>query len=204
MPWSQGLTSYWRGEGTTLDASGNGNTGTAYDVGYTTAALGQGFSVTQAESIVIPTPAIPLHGPFTVAVWVKYTQITNYIPLYCQYCAGDSNRFFFSVLYTHCIRFQIGGSGFDSDAKDSIPLGSWRHITVVRETNDSMRIYISGCLVKSRKGVAGVKQGYARIAAAPGLELAPFSAIIDEVAVWSRALSVRDIRRVMMGMSPIE
>lgn len=96
-------------------------------------------------------------------------------------------------------------AGFSSsnyfDSEGEIEVGNWYHIAVVGKASGDMDIYINGILDSSATGFSATTEPEAIIIGADtGTELACFKGIIDEVAIFNRALADSEIRQVYRNL----
>jgi len=92
-----------------------------------------------------------------------------------------------------------GGNYFDSDGE--IETGNWYHIAVVSKASGDMDIYINGVLDSSASGFSATNEPEAIIIGADtGTEMACFKGIIDEVAIFNRALADYEIKQVYQNV----
>jgi len=92
-------------------------------------------------------------------------------------------------------------AGFDDDnffdSEGQIVQGYWCHIAVVSNTSGDINIYINGALDSSASGFSATnKPGAILIGTDSGTQAAGFKGIIDEVAIFNRALPDYEIKQV--------
>ncbi len=92
-------------------------------------------------------------------------------------------------------------AGFDDenyfDSEGQILQGYWCHIAVVSNTSGDINIYINGVLDSSASGFSATKKpGAILIGTDSGTQAAGFKGIIDEVAIFNRALADYEIKQV--------
>lgn len=152
---------------------------------------------------------IPLDDrPFTVEAWIRrdamqqhaappfdmiVTQTEDYV---------QSRLFHLAVRNTNTLTFDFYGNGVDS--KGTVALEEWQHIAGVYTEDGRQRVFINGVFDNERAGVAS----YAGTAGSiligtrvPGPDRDPhqfpMDGIIDEVAIYHRALSEEEIQEDM-------
>jgi len=222
MTWSRGLVGYWPFEGTRLDASGNGRTAYGVNTVYGPGVFGQcdTFNGTTYDTIRDADALSFSDGsndlPYTMTAWVriKATGTVNYILAKRTAALGEWG---FSIRKSGgvgMVLYSGGGNSYfmaETSAAGTVPAGTWTHVAVSYNGNkdtSGVTLYINGKPVSKYPYSSGYYVG-----------MQPTSSIvyvgvltdryyntgrIDEVSIWNRVLSARDIRRVMMGMSPIE
>jgi hypothetical protein len=88
--------------------------------------------------------------------------------------------------------------GFDTasifDSNGQIEPGYWHHIAVVSTSSGDVDIYINGLLDSWKSGFSATTQPKAVVIGAhPGYKTSCFKGVIDEVAIFNRALSDQEI-----------
>lgn len=210
MVHSRGLLGYWPLENNILDASGSGHNGVNF--GSTVYAAGQiGRSkdfdgdddyFTVGDSIdYIPL----LNDPLTIALWANPDTIAA--PTLDDRCVAiarlpASSAIVLAFGSTHHVQVFIGNT---YDSVREVTPGSWYHLAVTYDGSD-MRLYIDGILDLgpiTEPLPAGDASTDASVGAHFDLAILEFDGQLDDVCIWNRTLGEADIRRVMLGMSPI-
>jgi hypothetical protein len=215
MLWSRGLVGYWPLENSALDASGNGHDATLFGPAYTAGNQGQGisldgiddyalissdgFGVFNLQSFTIAarikTPAA--YGP-DFPIW-SYDYTSHSHPYYCQHLRIKGDIRNGSVLFG----FNIGGAfQFIDTGIFELPLNAWSRI-VATFTSGKQEIWTEGVLRASSSHVGVIIFQHQPVWIGRANFAFSCDCCLDELAVWNRALSVSDIRRVMMGLQPI-
>ncbi|MHC4461171.1 MAG: LamG domain-containing protein [Planctomycetota bacterium] len=92
-----------------------------------------------------------------------------------------------------------GGNYFDSDG--DIEQGCWYHIAVVSWSSGDVAIYINGVLDSSRSGFSATNEPQAILIGGDSTSnIASFKGVIDEVAIFNRALSDYEIQQVYQNV----
>ena len=92
-----------------------------------------------------------------------------------------------------------GGNYFDSDG--DIEQGCWYHIAVVSWSSGDVAIYINGVLDSSRSGFSATNEPQAVLIGGDSTSnIASFKGVIDEVAIFNRALSDYEIQQVYQNV----
>ena len=203
---SSGLVGYWKmdeASGNAVDSSGNGNTGTWYGTGshYPAGKFGNGGGFNGSSDYVdLGTPADLILGTsdFTIAAWVK----TNNAGIRTQ--IAGKNAYDYATEAGYGIGHRSGkwfmqasdGSTARLDSTTSVVTDSWVHVVGVR-TSTNRYIYVNGELENSdelggfnvdssSKFLIGVRRHY---------DLHNiFNGSIDEVRVYNRALTSREVK----------
>ncbi|MBS0641775.1 MAG: LamG domain-containing protein, partial [Proteobacteria bacterium] len=172
----------------------------------TQGVIGTALVLTGQEGISIPGQAeLNPTGDFTLDVWVRPDRFTaEWMPLVWKGDGPNGIRSYSlwinSQGYVHFSIMDRGGAGNDalSSAVGSVPGGIWTRITAVADrTNGVMRLYLNGVEVAN----GSLTQ---RTRAADDLPLlfgrsqeswgwGGFVGTIDDVRLWSRALSAADV-----------
>lgn len=92
-----------------------------------------------------------------------------------------------------------GGNYFDSDG--DIEQGCWYHIAVVSWSFGDVAIYINGVLDSSRSGFSATNEPQAILIGGDSVSnIASFKGVIDEVAIFNKALSDYEIQQVYQNV----
>jgi hypothetical protein len=99
-------------------------------------------------------------------------------------------------------------AGFDDenhfDSEGEIVQGYWCHIAVVSKASGDISIYINGVLDSSASGFSATNKPQAiMIGADSGTQAAGFKGIIDEVAIFNRALPDYEIKQVYQNVGSL-
>jgi hypothetical protein len=193
-------------ENNALDASGNGNNGTIYGATFTNDKFGQSISFSTATDVVI-IPQVTLGiglGDFTVGARVRFTAYP--VP-------GTSGLGVIAFEdYTPCIIIgRTTGTNLEMywyqflDFGAAVPFNTSSYIIIQRISGTAYG-WIDGRLCPNYLNLSAFPMYDSRLAfGQSGVTYRgdPFTGTIDEVAIWNRALTQQDIRRVTMGMTPI-
>jgi hypothetical protein len=220
------------GENTTLDdASGNSNDGTIdgaswisrawddshnYNLGtvdgasLTTGKFGQCYSFDGTDDYIDcgNNDTLKVSGDITLCAWVKATLTGDAYQRILAKESGVSGTGGYG-LYVHRdgrIYFTTDGSVTDSDSAD-VTADEW--IFIVGVTNGTYtKIYTNGTEIDSynrqlAKG-AGTSDAKLYIGASEAMADRNFNGLIDSPMIFSKALSQSDIKRVMLGLHPLD
>lgn len=92
-----------------------------------------------------------------------------------------------------------GSNCFDSDGE--IETGNWYHIAVVSWSSGDVAIYINGVLDSSSSGFSATNEPQAILIGGDTVSnIASFKGIIDEVAIFNRALTDSEIQQVYQNV----
>jgi hypothetical protein len=185
---TDGMVSWWKGEGNASDFAGSNNGTLAGGVGFADGKIGQAFSFDGADDYV-DVPALTTSNfpaAFTIGGWVK----VNTLPGDIAVLAGMPGAYQLDVRSTGVVTF--GNSGAMVDSISALAAGSWYHVAATFES-ENINIYINGVLDK-----AGTTTTYAgeerpfQIGGFGGYG-GFFNGLIDELVVSNRALTADEI-----------
>jgi hypothetical protein len=205
--WSQqyspppnGLVAWWRADGNGNDSAGTNNGFVANNVTFVPGLFGQAFNCPGLYPGLVSIPDndnFRLTNSLTLSVWVNM-QHNSWI------VAGRANNYQIGFDFAGHSRFCINGGGGDLVLLPTnfIPFNQWTHLaeTLDGSTGD-MRAYINGILVAETN--TSVRPAYSispswvygfGIGAADDSSASfSFNGYIDEVLLYSRALSPSEI-----------
>jgi hypothetical protein len=199
-PPTAGLVGWWRGDGNANDSADSHN-GTLLGTGFTTGLYGQAFATGSGKRVFISDdPAFQLTGSLTIGAWVKPSA-----PGFSILFRGD-NRAGFDP-------WQLGGDDLGNwglavtDASDTaaqlfapLPMNQWSQITgTLDDATGDMRVYVNGVLAAEMFTTIRAF-GPLDPTRNPGVSIGnttdfdfPFTGAIDEVVLYSRALSPTEV-----------
>jgi len=204
-PTPAGLVSWWPGEGDALDAVGSNPGillgGTSFGPGM----VGQAFSFDGANNgVVVPhTPALNPTASLSVEAWILLTSNNGYGAILDKWNDSLGRAYEFSSYSGLGLEFAISDDAHQGDtsfhrfqAPGVLTLGEWHHVAAVYDQPNGMRlIFVDGREVARRVdppisltfstadvGI-GIGQGGGVL----------FAGLIDEIALYNRALSAAEI-----------
>ena len=200
--------SFDEGNGKTVeDLSGKGNNGTLdgnvkwVKNGKTKSAV---FFNEQPQKDVVAVKAsksLAITESLTMEVWVYPQSVGDYRNVRGQ---ADPHTYYLSIHQSKpSVWLGTDGAGGQTwnSTNDSIPLDDWSHIAVVYDFDKELRLYINGKLDKTYS----VKGNIASNLSADhwfGNRLDgayPYKGMLDEFAIYNRALTESDIQQDMNG-----
>jgi subtilisin family serine protease len=211
-----GLVGWWRGDGSTAAAAGPALTGAS---AFGTGVAGQGFSLTGATSLV--ANGVAASNGLSVSMWVKpvNTGLSQTLIGRWDFPSVDDTSRSFTV--------QLGPQGTLTFATDETssrrPLelraaaptlfdGVFHHVAATW-SQTTVAIYVDGTLVASTPSQGGTLNPASgtplRIGSegGPSSNAFPASGVIDEPAIWNRALTADEIRAIVAagssGLCPV-
>ena len=209
------IKGYWRFNGNSNDASGNGNNGTDTAIIYSQAngRLGQGAGFNGTSSFIsLGSINMLPAGTGTISVWTKgpYKSGDNYI-----IAKGDDNgngngpnAWGLDIIPNYSagknlIAF-LFGVGFWMLAEVTFNTSAWHHIVVVLRSNATQSMYLDGKLVASTNSAVKVPYASAGMNIGKTARSAPYSYFYqgasDEIKVdtmeWNVARLKNDYSRI--------
>jgi hypothetical protein len=204
------LTSLWDLQTDYIDKKGT-NHATAVGNTYLTPPFGRAYIFDGVDDeIDFGTTIAFSPSSLTVSAWVNPTNLTNTNTILEKWIGINGQRSwrFFIQPSTGTLRTNISHDGNTNGTVDSvtaISTNTWTHVAFTR-TGDTTKIYINGVLDNTgttggsgvfSQTVSSLKVGYG------GSSIRVFAGVIDEPVIFSRVLSAEDIKRLMMGMHPL-
>lgn len=153
------------------------------------------------------TRIIDTSSDFTISSWVKWTS-TGYVAgsIFARDGGGAGQNEFSLMRWpgggnNENILFNVGNSNVVTNA-DLLGDGAWHHIVGVK-SGSTLYIYVDGSLDKSGAFGSTVLYSVSTKIGARGSVSNYFGGTIDEIGVWSRALSSTEITQLYNGGSGI-
>ncbi|MBX3294604.1 MAG: hypothetical protein KF762_02635 [Acidobacteria bacterium] len=214
-----GLIGWWAGDGNANDTSGNSNNGLVQNgAGFLPGFAGQGFRFNGSDQVVrLPhSPSLNPTGSFSLSVWIYPTTASQRAYVFTkwgQIAPWSLERAYAMIIDTSGrVQFAISDDanqtnaafhGFFS-ANNAWAPNTWTHLVAVYDqTTGERRIYSNGLLVGTRTdppitisdSIADLAIG-ANIADPNVNIIAEFQGLIDEAALFSRALTQAEITSI--------
>lgn len=201
-----GSVSWWKAEGTAADAV-DGNTGILQNgVNFAPGMVGQAFSFDGVnDQVIVPANANLPSGasPRTVEGWI-YTRSTSWQPdVNTIFHSGSpALRQSFSLDMDNYPNMQFYSWADDQVFNAGVPLDGWVHIAITYDGGTTVRIYTQGQLraTKTLGGALNTPVTDFEIGTFRAFG-ASFDGLIDELAVYNRALSATDIQAIVAAGS---
>lgn len=201
---SDGLIGYWQFNDNGSDTSGNGNTVALFGgAGYGTGLFGQALSLngvngTYAQMVNNNTAFDLGSGDFTIQVWANLNNplnVDNNSPILIEKFYGPGGPGWTFYLWPNQLNFYSNGQQLLT-AGVNLPTGVWQDYVVERSGN-TLRMYFNGGLVNtiSFGGSLGNTVNPLLIGARNAQDGRNFTmnGLMDEIAIWNRALSQGEI-----------
>jgi hypothetical protein len=194
-----GLVSLWSGEGNANDSVG-GNNGTLMGgASFAPGKVGEAFSFDGDGCVSVPaSDSINFSGnmPMTIATWVYRT---GGAPV--QHIVGKRNNCYLGEIQYQLsfdeasgVAFIANGGNFWVSTHRKLPMNTWQHLAVVYNGTTAI-VYINGQSVASGSGSLGTAIA-APLKIGNAGSCQSFTGLIDEVAIFNRALSASEIRAI--------
>lgn len=204
VPKPAGLVSWWRAEGDAQDSVGT-NHGTLYGaVGFAPGKVGQAFVFDGASYVRIadaPNLNFDATSPITVELWACRTGTASIMHfmgkrLGCGADTGNYQMAFNENNPGEGLSFGGGAStpGYVVTTGLTMPMTNWVYLVGTFD-GGTLRFYTNGVLAASATGTMGPTNSASLLIGDSGSEggCKPFVGLIDEVAIYNRALSDAEI-----------
>lgn len=204
----------WSGAGAVLDASGNGNHGTVFGSATPDPAgkIG-GAGLFDSGGWVIVPDSVSLHPSteLTCAIWVYPTGLTGMSPFPAPGIVSKREGYMVNVAFTLFL-WDNSNAYVDIEADRmhtvaSFSNGQWYHLALVYNGNEPAglrtRLYVNGVLDSVHAAVGSLSPNTQDIQVGnlPGGGEA-FIGKLDELAIWTRALTDAEIQAVYQNGAP--
>jgi hypothetical protein len=203
-PKPAGLLSWWRAEGDAQDSVGT-NHGTLYGaVGFGPGKVGQAFIFDGSSHVRIadaPNLNFDATSPITIELWAYRVGTASIMHLMGKRdgCGADTGNYQMAFNMNNPgegLSFGGGAStpGYVVETGLDIPVTNWVYLAGTFD-GSTFRFYTNGILAASAAGTMGPINGAALLIGDSGAEggCMPFVGLIDEVAIYNRALSDAEI-----------
>lgn len=200
------LLGYYRFEGNVNDNSTNSYDGTISGATSVTGLQGKGYSFDGTNDyIILP---ITVTQPITVCLWFKtHSSITN-----DRSIIYNTPQTVSPYNWSNAIRINSSGIfevySYDTGASTgkkaisgvSAATSTWYHIAITVVNGGDLEIYINGTLKDSTGVTTAEALGNKYILMYRG---SPLAGLVDEVLFYNKKLIGNDIKRIMMGLHPL-
>ena len=216
FPAPSGLMSWWPAEGRSLDLVGTNHGASVGAVGYAPGKVGQAFDFNGVNAYLVMPPILTNAAAFSFEWWMNVRSLTPryYTPTFCQPCESQSpacipgEYWFFAGNETSYGSFRftaIWRDGTNGDLPTIIPfgVGTWEHVALTYD-GSLVTIFWNG-QVYAQTSYAGKTLGNltpfwvgkAFIPHSDGRnETAFLDGLMDELSVYSRALSSNEVAAI--------
>ena len=204
----EGLIGYWPFDGSGADLSGGGRTlGLFGDVGFVPGLFGQALDLHGNPNQYAARPGDDQifdfgAADFTLQVWVRFNQTSGEQTLLEKFSFQAGPGWTVTKLPGQVWRLHFDGAIVLDSAPQSIPSGVWHHV-VVRRQGATFRILYDGSVVAQGSSTGAISDTGMPLLVGKRNQFDgrhfPVDGQIDEVAIWSRALSDAEIAFLFNG-----
>ena len=203
-----GLVGWWAAEYSALDSAGTNNGTTPFGIAYATGKVGHAFDFDgSSRRVSVPdSPDFKLTNSLTIEGWIFPRQQNSG----CIFSRADNRLgvdcWILSMSPTNSISFQImNGSNQVATIQAPIRTNQWSYIAATLEgTNGALKLYTNGVLaaqtnttVRPRANLDPAQEPALGIGNHGGnYAQSPFNGLIDEISLFSRALSQSEIQSI--------
>lgn len=215
---SPNLVAWWRMEGNSNDASGNGYNGTDTSMTYGASygKFGQGADFNGTSSKIVTTINSNLGGNLTFSCWyylsslpasgITYPLMTSWVSSYTNYwysftiqngtVSGNVPKFVFN---------KFDGTNNPYAISAQITSTGWYFLTAVRN-NGTLYLYVNSVLINSVTDTTTSVPAYSDFLLGADESATPDYTLgyLDEVMIFNTALTQSQIQSLMMNFSPAE
>jgi WD40 repeat protein/serine/threonine protein kinase len=211
-----GLVAWWRADGNAKDSVGGHHGTLKGGVTFAPGIAGQAFRL-DGGTRYVEVPRSELWGfgtrDFSIELWAQFRAVTpssigqpSSVFIGCDEGGGPGrgHKWFFAYgggLLNFHINNPDGKGGFYAKAKFSPDLDQWHHLAVTR-TQDTFTIYVDGAPVASEKVAIIIPDPDAPLTIGQAEGLGFFAGLIDEVAIYNRALSPAEVKARWSALAP--
>lgn len=201
----RGLVGWWRFDeppesAVAFDSSGNRLGGEVIGNGRTSGFVGGAIDCGRGVVVVPDDPLLSVHGSFSIDCWVRTTTDAQHDRWIINrvFGGGENTGFRLGMLDGKaCFEVPQAAWSHHLTASEPLPLGRWVHLAGTFDGR-TMRIFIDGIekATLDRPGPVNANHFDLVIGGFEPGHRAHFDGLVDEVRLFSRALSAEEIRRV--------
>jgi len=195
-----GLVAWWRAENNALDSVGD-NHGTYLGATHVAGQVAQAFNFDgSGQRVTIPdNDALKLTNSLSIEAWI-YPRANGFILFRGDYRPG-LDPYALTIELTHELQFLVSNAGGEAmvlRSPGAVAMNQWLHVAATLDgaTGDA-RLYVNGDLMAQTNTTvrpmrdldAGYDPGVGIGGHAGNYNYFPFNGVIDELAVYDRALS---------------
>ena len=206
------MIAWWKGDGNANDSVGSNHGLNVGGVTYAPGKRGMAFSFSGNGTDYIEVPAnpsldTPTNGALTVEMWAL--RLGTNPPLMhmlgkrigCTGAGGLDTLNYEMALNMQTTRegLRFGGTYTPVSTGLDLPTNAWTHI-VGTFNGSQFAYYVNGALVGSRVGELGIPNSAPlRIGVSGDCFVAPFSGLLDEIAMYNRALTPAEVQALFLA-----
>jgi len=187
---------------TAKDLSGNGNNGTIHGATWVNGKINSALSFERGDFVEVPhSESLSITKEITVMAWSNCTDISENPTVVGKGSGGTPDLFELSLqgggIYW---QFKVGGAWVEC-VGPLPPIGEWHHIAGTFD-GKSLKVYIDGEFGAELQSSQELPENEFPVSI--GQRINPeerfFKGMIDEVAIFNRALSAEEIQKAMGGI----
>jgi hypothetical protein len=197
--------SWWSGDGNANDIQ-DGNSGTLQNgTSFASGIVNEAFSFTGSGDVLVPDAAnlnFGQHDPITVEAWVFRSGTSPVMHILGKRVGCGAAGIHYQLAFDGSgLRFDAdsGGSCGNNGACSAInpPINEWTHVAGTYD-GTTFKIYVNGQLAGSGSGTLGSANAEPLLIGASGTcdSSTRWEGLIDEVTIYTRALSVSEIQDI--------
>lgn len=204
---ANGLIARWKmdeGSGTVAyDCTQYKRDGTISGATWTAGKIGSNALQFDDDSIDVGNPqAFQLTGPMTLSAWINIKSGSTTSGRIISKSSQADRGWELNIEGGGSLEFKIAYDEFSyTELSIAISQNEWHHVAGAYAANNAtMRLYVDGALVTSRTDAPTVGRNSpfnVLVGAMPNETCCPFEGLIDDVRVYSRALTTAEVQAVM-------
>ena len=179
---------------TLSDYSGNGNHLTPFtEANFIEGRNGSALSFVENDDRVWLTDTIELNDDFTISAWFRPSRASNYRFL------NHESSFSYSYGYRNTTTLALWSPSRDISLSRPISTSEWNHHTLVKEDN-VVKVYLNGKLVGQDTWTGSIRIDMIG-GKTSNTSWSHFAGAVDEVTIFSRAMTDVEVRALNMMMN---
>lgn len=205
-----GLVSQWKGEGNANDSAGSNNGTLVNGTTFAAGKVGQAFSFDGSNDYInIPDPPenTSLNLDYiTIEMWLKPNSSGNDFVYDKRNPSGFTGEYDMLLRSSGTFQSTVFAASQVSLLESSsavIPMNTWTHYAAIWD-GQALKIYLNGNLVLSKTGSGAIAKNSQplRFGTRSDLSNEKYRGLMDEMAIYNRALSQQEIQAIYCGGNP--
>ena len=210
---SSSIVAWWSGDGNTRDLVGSNHGTLIGGASFASGIVGQAFSFDGVDDgVVVPhTPSLNPTASLSIEAWILLTSNNGYGAILQKWNDSLGRVYAFSSFSGLGLEFAISDDAHKGDmafhrfrASGVLTLGEWHHVAAVYDQANGMRlIYVDGLEV-ARRVDPPISLSFSTANVGIGIGQGGsvlFAGLIDEIALYNRALSAAEINAIYQADS---
>lgn len=199
---NEGLLYYWKfneTNGNAVDSISSQVLTNNNSTAYAPALIANGANLVGASSNYFSnaSPLIPLSSDFTLAFWFQTTDTTSEETILVTQYAGGAGRFITEINRPSNLgkigAFQGGAGGFGVVNSNDLFSTTEFNQYLLKRSGNTYQLWLNGRFQSEFSGTAALENTQYRIGQNVGAGTSDFTGKIDEMGIWSRALTAKEI-----------